>query len=107
VIADNLSTTRNNVVELAPVHLGLGANKYIVDFILHFGQVNAGFKSVENPKILGNVLPRTAVTLQPNMMFAMLVDVGDCVAGSDEWVMGNNTTAATVHSNVKIPQSGF
>jgi len=65
VIADNLSTTRNNVIELAPVHLELGANEYIVDFILHFGQVNAGFMSIENPRIFANVLPRSAVILPP------------------------------------------
>jgi len=108
VIADNLSTTRNNVIELAPVHLGLGANEYIVDFILHFGQVNAGFMSIENPRIFANVLPRSAVILPPNMMFALLVDVGGTVVGTSEWVVGNNTTAATVRgSNERIPQSGW
>ena len=108
VIADNLSTTRNNVVELAPVHLGLGANEYIVDFILHFGQVNAGFMSVENPRIFANVLPRAATILPPNMTFALLVDVGGRVVGSDEWVLGNNTTAAVLQgNNERIPQSGW
>ena len=108
VIADNLSTTRNNVVELAPVHLGLAANEYIVDFILHFGQVPAGFMAIENPKIFGNVLPRAAVILPPNMMFALLLDVGGRVVGTDEWVLGNNTTAATVQGgNERIPQSGW
>jgi len=108
VIADNLSTTRNNVIELAPVHLGLAANEFIVDFILHFGQVNAGFMSVENPRIFVNVLPQTAVTLPPNMMFALLLDVGGRVVGTDEWVLGNNTTAATLWgNNQRIPQSGW
>jgi len=83
VIADNLSTTRNNVAELAPAHLGLAANEFIVDFTLHFGQVNAGFMAVENPRIFANVLPTTAVTLPPNMMFALLLDVGGRVPGTD------------------------
>jgi len=107
VIADNLSTTRNNVIELAPVHLGLGANEYLVEFILHFGQVNAGFMSIENPRIFANVLPRSARVLPPNMMFALLADVGGRVVGTDEWVLGNNTTAATLWSNERIPQSGW
>jgi len=63
---ETLSTTINNVIELAPVHLGLGANEYLVDFILHFGQVNAGFMSIENPRIFVNVFPRTAATLWSN-----------------------------------------
>ena len=107
VIADNLSTTRNNVIELAPVHLGLAANEFIVEFILHFGQVNAGFMAIENPRIFANVLPRTAVILPPNMMFALLVDVGGRVVGTNEWVLGNNTTAATLWSNARLPQSGW
>ena len=108
VIADNLSTTRNNVVELAPVHLGLGANEFLVDFILHFGQVPAGFMAIENPRIFANVLPTSARVLPPNMMFAILVDVGGRVVGSSEWVLGNNTSAATLwNNNQRIPQSGW
>jgi len=42
------------------------------------------------------------------MMFALLVDVGGTVVGTSEWVVGNNTTAATVRgSNERIPQSGW
>jgi len=107
LIADNLSTTRNNVVELAPVHLGLGANEFIVDFILYFGQVNAGFMAVENPRIFANVLPRAATILPPNMTFALLLDVGGRVIGTSEWVVGNNTSAAVLFSNERLPQSGF
>ena len=107
VIADNLSTARNNVVELAPVHLGLAANEFLVDFILHFGQVPAGFMAIENPRIFASVLPTSAVTLPPNMMFALLVDTGGRAVGSEEWILGNNTTAATIWGNARIPQSGW
>ena len=113
VIADNLSTTRNNVIELAPVHLGLGANEYLVDFILVFGQVPAGFMAIEMPRLFVNVLPRSVVVLPPNMMFALYVDIGGTVVGTDEWVMGRNTTAATLFGTPtptqppRIPQSGW
>jgi len=40
-------------------------------------------------------------------MFALLVDVGGRVVGTDEWVLGNNTTAATLWNNERIPQSGW
>ena len=47
VVADNLSTLVNNVIELRPVHLGLAADEYVIDVTLFFGQVPAGFSSVE------------------------------------------------------------
>ena len=46
-MADNLSTTSNNVVELRPVHLGLAADEYLTEFTVHFGQVPAGFTAVD------------------------------------------------------------
>ncbi|MCL2284994.1 MAG: hypothetical protein FWC32_01355 [Firmicutes bacterium] len=64
--------------------------------------------AIENPRIFANVLPTTARALPPNMMFALLVDVGGRVAGTDEWVLGNNTTAATLWGgNQRLPQSGW
>ncbi|MCL1883146.1 MAG: hypothetical protein FWF81_05260 [Defluviitaleaceae bacterium] len=40
-------------------------------------------------------------------MFVLLIDLGGRVVGTDEWVLGNNTTAATLWSNARIPQSGW
>ena len=45
-----------NVVELRPAHLGLAADEYIIEIILFFGQVPAGFTSVERPRIFVDVL---------------------------------------------------
>ena len=44
--------------------------------------------AIENPRIFANVLPTSATVLPPNMMFAILVDVGGRVVGSNEWVLG-------------------
>ena len=107
VVADNLSTLTNNVIELRPVHLGLAANEYIVDITLFFGQVPAGFTSVERPRIFVDVLPESHTLLPNGMMFANKVDVGGRVPGSDEWVIGNSTTATTIFSTRRIPQSGW
>ena len=111
VVADNLSTTRNNVIELRPVHLGLAADEFIVEFIVHFGQVPAGFTSVERPRVYVDVLPAHIAHLPNGMMFANRVDAGGRVIGTDEWIIGGDSTATTVFNPNRppnrIPQSGF
>ena len=111
VVADNLSTTRNNVIELRPVHLGLAADEYVVEFIVHFGQVPAGFSSVERPRVYVDVLPAHMAHLPNGMMFANRVDVGGRIIGTTEWVIGNSTTATTIFNPNppprRIPQSGW
>jgi uncharacterized repeat protein (TIGR01451 family) len=43
VIADNLSTTVNNVIDCSNASFGLYADEYVVSFSLVFGTVKAGF----------------------------------------------------------------
>jgi len=110
IVADNLSTLTNNVIELRPVHLGLAADEFIIDFTLFFGQVPAGFTSVERPRIYVDVLSANQAHLPDGLMFANKVDVGGRIPGTDEWVIGNSTVAGTVFnpgSNRRIPQSGW
>jgi len=107
VVADNLSTLTNNVVEMRPVHLGLAANEYVVNFTLHFGQVPAGFTTVERPRIFVDVLSANQIFLPNGMMFANRVDVGGRVVGTEEWVIGNSTTSTTIFNPNRLPRSGF
>jgi len=107
VVADNLSTLTNNVIELRPVHLGLAANEYIVDFTLFFGQVPAGFTSIERPQIFVDVLSEAQAFLPNGMMFANKVDVGGRVPGTQEWIISNSTTASTIFNNRRLPRSGW
>jgi len=111
VVADNLSSLVNNVIELRPVHLGLGANEFIVDITLFFGQVPAGFSSVERPRIYVDVLPQGHTFLPDGMMFANKVDVGGRIPGTEEWVISNDTTATTIFNPnrppERFPQSGW
>jgi len=107
VVADNLSSTRNNVIELRPVHLGLAANEYLVELTISFGQVPAGFTAVERPRLHVDVLSEQQAFLPDGMMFAMKVDVGGRVPGSDEWVIGNDTWATTIFNPRRLPRSGF
>jgi hypothetical protein len=109
VVADNLSTLRNNVIELRPVHLGLGAGEYVTEITLFFGQVPAGFTSVERPRIYVDVLSEHQAFLPDGMMFANKVDVGGRVVGTSEWVIGNSTTATTIFNPRRptLPRSGW
>jgi hypothetical protein len=108
VVADNLSTLTNNVIELRPVHLGLAADEFIIEFTLYFGQVPAGFTSVERPRVFVDVLSERQAQLPDGLMFANMVDVGGRVPSSDEWVIGNSTTATSLFvPNRRIPQSGW
>ena len=110
VIADNLVTTKNNVVELKPAHLGLASDEWLVEFSLHFGQVPAGFTMLEMAKVFVDVIPRTMGHLPNGMMFVNKVDVGGKIPGSNEWILNNATSGSTVYNpNIprKIPQSGW
>ena len=89
------------------VLIGLGANEFLVEFTLFFGQVPAGFTSVERPWIYVDVLSANQVFLPDGMMFANMVDVGGRIPGTEEWVIGNSTTASTVFNPRRIPQSGW
>ena len=108
VVADNLSTLSNNVVQLRPVHLGLAADEYLTDITLFFGQVPAGFTAVERPRIYVDVLSERQTVLPDGMMFANKVDVGGRVVGSSEWVIGNSTAATTLFAPSRsLPRSGW
>jgi len=87
--------------------LGLAADEYLVEFTVSFGQVPAGFTAVERPRLHVDVLSERQVFLPDGMMFAMKVDIGGRVPGSDEWVVGNDTWATTIFNPRRLPRSGF
>jgi len=105
IINDNLSTTRNNVVELRPDHLGLASDEFLIDFSVHFGQVPANFSEVERPQIFFESLR----DLPNGMYFANRVDIGGRTGG--EWVIGSSSAGTRVFNPQRtpnrIPQSGF
>ena len=92
---------------MRPVHLGLAADEFIVEFIVHFGQVPAGFTSVERPRVYVDVLPEHVAFLPHGMMFANRVDVGGRILGTQEWVIGGDSTATTIFNPRRLPQSGW
>jgi uncharacterized repeat protein (TIGR01451 family) len=101
VIADNLSTTQNNVIDCNNVNLGLYGDEYVTSFTLVFGTVKAGFCQVTAPQIYAKVL-----TLPNGYQFANKADVGGKYGA--EWIIGNTTWRTTVYNpNTKLPRTGY
>ena len=51
VLADNLSTQQNYVLDASPVALRLGSNEYVTEVMFVFGVVPSNFRQVETPMI--------------------------------------------------------
>jgi hypothetical protein len=102
VIADNLSTTQNNVIDCRNVALGLASNEYITSFTLVFGTVKAGFCQVTQPQVYMTVNQG----LSNGFEFANKVDVGGKYGS--EWVVGNATWVTKIFApKVKLPRTGY
>ena len=102
VIADNLSTTQNNVINCSNAALGLWHDEYVTSFTLVFGTVKAGFAEVEKPQIYVSVL----TNLPNGYQFANKADVGGKYGG--EWVIGNTTWVTNIYAKpVKLPRTGY
>jgi uncharacterized repeat protein (TIGR01451 family) len=103
VAADNLSTTKNNVIDCSNASLGLANDEYVTSFTLIFGTVKAGFSIVEPPQIYVRVLPNLANGYQ----FANKADTGGKYG--NEWVAGNSAWLTTVYNprSGALPRTGY
>jgi uncharacterized surface anchored protein len=102
VIADNLSTTVNNVIDCRNAALGLANDEYVTSFTLVFGTVKAGFAQVLTPQIF--------VTVNKNLPngyeFGNKADVGGKYNG--EWVVGASSWVTKTYSQPsKLPRTGY
>ena len=101
-LADNLSTTRNYVLDASPTALGLAANEKVTEFMVVFGQVKAGFAQVETPYIHGTV----SQNLANNSSFVNIADVGGLYNG--QWIMGVSRWVTTVYAKPEpLPRTGY
>jgi hypothetical protein len=102
VIADNLSTSVNNVIDCRNVALGLASDECVTSFTLVFGTVKAGFAQVEQPQVYMDVLKH----LPNGYQFANKVDIGGKYGS--EWVIGNSTWVTTTYAQpTKLPRTGY
>jgi uncharacterized repeat protein (TIGR01451 family) len=102
IIADNLSTTKNNSIDCSAASLGLASDEYITSFSLVFGNVKAGFCNVSTPQVYVNVLK----TLPNGYEFANKADCGGKYAG--EWIIGNSTWKTIIYAPGGVmPRTGY
>jgi uncharacterized repeat protein (TIGR01451 family) len=102
IIADNLSTTQNNVIDCRNAALGLSNDEYVTSFSLIFGTVKAGFTKVTEPQVFMTVKTGLANGCQ----FANKSDAGGKYGS--EWVVGASSWVTTVYAKpVKLPRTGY
>jgi uncharacterized repeat protein (TIGR01451 family) len=105
IIADNLSTTKNNVIDCSNASLGLRNDEFVTSFTIIFGTVKAGFSMVETPQIyvkVQNGLPN-------GYQFANKADIGGKYGR--EWVIGASTWLSEAYNpntpGGKLPRTGY
>ena len=102
-LADNLSTTKNYVLDARPVVLGLAANEKVTEIMFVFGTVKAGFGQVETPCIYGTV----ESGLSNGSSIVNVADVGGLY--QNQWIQAVSRWVTNVYAktNVTLPKTGY
>ena len=102
-LADNLSTTKNYVLDMRPAVLGLAANERVTEIMFVFGTVPAGFAQVETPVLYGTVCGG----LSNGTNLVNSADVGGLYSG--QWVQAVSRWLTTVYAKMTmtLPKTGY
>ena len=102
-LADNLSTTKNYVLDMRPAVLGLAANERVSEIMFVFGTVPAGFAQVETPALYGTVCGG----LSNGTNLVNSADVGGLYSG--QWVQAVSRWLTTVYAKMTmtLPKTGY
>ena len=101
-LADNLSTSKNYVLDASPAALGLAANEYVTEFMAAFGIVPANFRQVEAPRVDCKVLSK----LTGGTRFVNTSDAGGVYNG--QWIMATSRWVTRVYAPGKpLPRTGY
>ena len=101
-LADNLSTSKNYVLDASPAALGLAANEYVTEFMAAFGIVPANFRQVEAPHVDCKAL----VKLTGGTQFVNQADAGGVYNG--QWIMATSRWVTRVYAPSKpLPRTGY
>ncbi len=101
-LADNLSTSKNYVLDASPAALGLAANEYVTEFMAAFGIVPANFRQVEAPRVDCKVLAK----LTGGTQFVNQADAGGVYNG--QWIMATSRWVTRVYAPSKpLPRTGY
>ena len=101
-LADNLSTSKNYVLDASPAALGLAANEYVTEFMASFGIVPANFRQVEPPRVDCKALSK----LTGGTQFVNTSDAGGVYNG--QWIMATSRWVTRVYAPSKpLPRTGY
>ena len=101
-LADNLSTSKNYVLDASPAALGLAANEYVTEFMAAFGIVPANFRQVEAPRVDCKALAK----LTGGTQFVNASDAGGVYNG--QWIMATSRWVTRVYAPSKpLPRTGY
>ena len=101
-LADNLSTSKNYVLDASPAALGLAANEYVTEFMAAFGIVPANFRQVEAPRVDCKVLAK----LTGGTQFVNTSDAGGVYNG--QWIMATSRWVTRIYAPSKpLPRTGY
>lgn len=101
-LADNLSTSKNHVLDASTAALGLAANEYVTEFMAAFGIVPANFRQVEAPRVDCKALAK----LTGGTQFVNQADAGGVYNG--QWIMATSRWVTRVYAPGKpLPRTGY
>lgn len=101
-LADNLSTSKNYVLDASPAALGLASNEYVTEFMAAFGIVHANFRQVEAPRVDCKVLTK----LNNSTQFTNQADAGGVYNG--QWIMAASRWVTRAYAPSKpLPRTGY
>ena len=102
-LADNLSSTKNYVLDMRPAVIGLAANERITEVMFVFGTVPAGFAQVETPVLYGTVHGG----LSNGTSLVNSADVGGLYNG--QWIQAVSRWLTTVYAKttMTLPKTGY
>ena len=101
-LADNLSTSKNYVLDASPAALGLASNEYVTEFMAAFGIVPANFRQVEAPHVDCKALAK----LTGGTQFVNQADAGGVYNG--QWIMATSRWVTRVYAPSKpLPRTGY
>lgn len=102
VLADNLSTQQNYVLDASPAVLGLGSGERVTEFMVSFGIVPSNFRQVEAPV----VYCIASKWLTGGSQVVNQADVGGVHNG--QWIMATSRWVTTIYkASQPLPRTGY
>lgn len=102
VLADNLSTQQNYVLDASPAVLGLGSGERVTEFMVSFGIVPSNFRQVEAPV----VYCIASKWLTGGSQVVNQADVGGVHNG--QWIMATSRWVTRIYKlSQPLPRTGY